>query len=207
MTNVPDMPDPGPGAMTFFYTNQQSARLMFYHDHAWGITRLNVYAGEAAPYLITDATEERLVEQGVLPLDQLPLVIQDKTFVPSTEQLAASDPLWDVARWGGLGSLWVPHVYVPAQNPGDSSGVNQFGRWAYGPGSGRPRRTSTTRRSPIPTSTPSCNPTCPIPGASRRSCRHALPVDGEESFNDTPLVNGTAIRPSRSTPSPIGCAS
>ena len=26
--NVPDMPDPGPGAMTFFYTNQQSARLM-----------------------------------------------------------------------------------------------------------------------------------------------------------------------------------
>ena len=34
--------------MTFYYTNQQSARLMFYHDHAWGITRLNVYAGEAA---------------------------------------------------------------------------------------------------------------------------------------------------------------
>ena len=33
--------------MTFFYTNQQSARLMFYHDHAYGITRLNVYAGEA----------------------------------------------------------------------------------------------------------------------------------------------------------------
>ena len=28
--NVPDMPDPGPGAMTFFYTNQQSARLMWY---------------------------------------------------------------------------------------------------------------------------------------------------------------------------------
>ena len=27
VSNVPDMPDPGPGAMTFFYTNQQSARL------------------------------------------------------------------------------------------------------------------------------------------------------------------------------------
>lgn len=26
--NVPDMPDPGPGAMTFYYTNAQSARLM-----------------------------------------------------------------------------------------------------------------------------------------------------------------------------------
>ncbi len=53
VSNVPDMPDPGPGAITFFYTNQQSARLMFYHDHAWGITRLNVYAGEAAAYSIT----------------------------------------------------------------------------------------------------------------------------------------------------------
>ncbi len=48
VSNVPDMPDPGPRRETFFYTNQQSARLMFYHDHAWGITRLNVYAGEAA---------------------------------------------------------------------------------------------------------------------------------------------------------------
>jgi len=45
VSNVPDMTDPGPGAQTFFYTNQQSARLMFYHDHAWGITRLNVFAG------------------------------------------------------------------------------------------------------------------------------------------------------------------
>ncbi|MGE5377790.1 MAG: hypothetical protein ACM3XO_22245, partial [Bacteroidota bacterium] len=36
------------GCQTFYYTNQQSARLLFYHDHSWGITRLNVYAGEAA---------------------------------------------------------------------------------------------------------------------------------------------------------------
>ena len=64
VSNVPDMPDPGPGAQTFFYTNQQSARLMFYHDHAWGITRLNVYAGEAAGYLVTDATETELIAAG-----------------------------------------------------------------------------------------------------------------------------------------------
>ena len=30
---------------------------MFYHDHAYGITRLNVYAGEAAGYLLTDPVE------------------------------------------------------------------------------------------------------------------------------------------------------
>ena len=66
MQNVPDMTDAGcdaanDGCQTFYYTNQQSARLMFYHDHAWGITRLNVYAGEAAGYLITDDTEKKLV--------------------------------------------------------------------------------------------------------------------------------------------------
>jgi hypothetical protein len=60
--NVPDMPDPGDGSMTLYYTNAQSARLMFYHDHAYGITRLNVYAGEAAGYLLTDQVEKDLIE-------------------------------------------------------------------------------------------------------------------------------------------------
>ncbi len=53
--NVPDMPDPGQGAMTYYFPNGQSGRLMFYHDHALGITRLNVYAGIAAGYLLQDA--------------------------------------------------------------------------------------------------------------------------------------------------------
>ena len=57
---VPDCSAASDGCQTFYYTNQQSARLMFYHDHAWGITRLNVYAGEAAGYLLTDAAEQKL---------------------------------------------------------------------------------------------------------------------------------------------------
>jgi FtsP/CotA-like multicopper oxidase with cupredoxin domain len=191
--NVPDMPDPGPGAITFFYTNQQSARLMFYHDHAWGITRLNVYAGEAAPYIITDAAEEALLSQGLIPgaADTMPLVIQDKTFVPSEAQLAVSDETWDGTRWGGEGNLWFPHVYVPAQNPGDSSGVNQFGRWAYGPWFWPP--TLGIDHGPItnPYYDPNCNPDlgwCEpplMPGTPNNSM-------GMEAFNDTPIVNGTA---------------
>ncbi|MCX7111445.1 MAG: hypothetical protein NTX45_15225 [Proteobacteria bacterium] len=51
----------GPGALSFFYTNDQSARLMFYHDHAMGITRLNVYDGMAAGYVLQDPTEQALV--------------------------------------------------------------------------------------------------------------------------------------------------
>ena len=85
--------DPGPGAMTFYYTNQQSARLMFYHDHAYGITRLNVYAGEAAGYLLQDTQEASMVVAGAIPAKQIPLIIQDKTFVPANP---ASAPAYSV---------------------------------------------------------------------------------------------------------------
>ncbi len=84
LQNVPDMPDPGDGSTTYYYTNQQSARLMFYHDHAFGITRLNVYAGEAAGYVITDPHEQDLVARNLIPADQIPLIIQDKTYVDAT---------------------------------------------------------------------------------------------------------------------------
>ena len=104
--NVPDMPDPGPGAATFFYTNQQSARLMFYHDHAWGITRLNVYAGEAAPYVITDANGTDLVDsaRAILHAGR-----HDSAGHPgqnlcaqSEAQLAATDP---TVGYGPLGRI------------------------------------------------------------------------------------------------------
>jgi len=39
--------------------------------------------------------------------------------VPDAAQVAAQDPTWDYARWGGYGNLWYHHVYMPAQNPGD----------------------------------------------------------------------------------------
>ncbi|MFZ2197831.1 MAG: multicopper oxidase domain-containing protein [Thermodesulfovibrionales bacterium] len=140
------------GSQTFYWTNDQSARLMFYHDHAWGITRLNVYVGEAAGYLITDATEQQLIAPGgvLAPYGVgIPLVIQDKTFVDasptSPTYVRATDPTW---AWGTgpidpangyptpvTGDLWWPHVYMPAQNPynPDGTGINPFGRWHYGP--------------------------------------------------------------------------
>ena len=40
---------------------------MFYHDHAYGITRLNVYAGEAAGYLLADPAEEDLLFAATVP--------------------------------------------------------------------------------------------------------------------------------------------
>ena len=125
VTNVPDMwydsagnevatgtPDattsPGPGAQTFFYTNQQSARLMFYHDHSYGLTRLNVYAGEAAGYLVSDPVEQQLVADGVIPSTQIPLVIQDKTFVPRRRSADRSGSHVGQAALGRCGKPVVP---------------------------------------------------------------------------------------------------
>ena len=137
--NVPDM-DGGiepAGTLTFYYTNQQSARLMFYHDHAYGITRLNVYAGEAAGYVVRDTAEQGLIANGSIPSDEIPLIIQDKSFVPDANQVNATDPTW---QWGNLstawphtGSLWYNHVYMPLQNPWDPTNTNAMGRWDYGP--------------------------------------------------------------------------
>ena len=53
--------------------------------------------------------------------------------MPDAAQLAAQDPTWDTARWGGYGNFWYHHVYMPAQNPGDMGGMSAYGRWMYGP--------------------------------------------------------------------------
>jgi FtsP/CotA-like multicopper oxidase with cupredoxin domain/putative cell wall-binding protein len=203
MANVPGVPNcsaDNDGCQTFYYTNEQSARLLFYHDHSWGITRLNVYAGEAAGYLITDPTEQSLISRGLIPADEIPLIIQDRTFVPSDAQLAAQDPTWDKTRWGSLGDLWYHHVYMPAQNPGDPSGMSAYGRWMYGPWFWPPATTALYQPIANPYYDPACNiddpttwqyqtdPFCEpelIPGTPNISV-------GMEQFNDTPVVNGTA---------------
>jgi FtsP/CotA-like multicopper oxidase with cupredoxin domain len=198
--------DPGAGSVTLFYTNQQSARLMFYHDHALGMTRLNVYAGEAAGYLVADPVEQELikgnvsvptaarnipqtVKPGTIPSRQIPLVIQDKTFVPGS-RLAAQDPTWDVAHYGGKGSLWLPHVYMPNQNPYDPSGASAMGRWDYGPWFWPPLTTAAGLvhgEAANPYYDPVNAPWEPalIPGTPNPSI---VP----EAFMDTMLVNGTA---------------
>jgi len=58
-----------------------------YHDHALGITRLNVYAGLAGFYLITDQNEMSLQTQGKLPSApyDLGLAIQDRMFTANGE--------------------------------------------------------------------------------------------------------------------------
>jgi spore coat protein A len=60
------------------YPNEQPASTFWYHDHALGITRLNVYTGLAGMYLIRDEEEDALN----LPKGRfdIPLLIQDRSF-------------------------------------------------------------------------------------------------------------------------------
>jgi spore coat protein A, manganese oxidase len=62
----------------YHYPHDQQSGTLWYHDHALGITRLNVYAGLAGFYLIRDPHERSL---GLPPAPfEIPLAIQDKAF-------------------------------------------------------------------------------------------------------------------------------
>ncbi len=62
------------------YPNDQLPATMWYHDHALGITRLNVYAGMAGFYLLRDDFEDSLgLPDGEY---EIPIAIQDRKFNP-----------------------------------------------------------------------------------------------------------------------------
>jgi spore coat protein A len=146
--NVPGLPSI-PGTGTYYYPNQQSARLVWYHDHAIGITRLNAYAGIASGFIITDDFEAGLVSSGLLPdLVGIPLIIQDKSFVATN--ILRQDPTW---QWGRPGDLWYPHVYEP--NIFSGGVPNPKGRWDWGP----------TYTPPAHGTSPLPKPACSVPEA------------------------------------------
>src|SRR6185369_6799401 len=60
------------------YPNDQRATTLWYHDHAQGMTRANVYTGLAGFYLIRDPAKD---PAGLPKGDhEIPLLIQDKSF-------------------------------------------------------------------------------------------------------------------------------
>jgi len=105
------------GQSEYYYPNNQSARMMWYHDHAHDITRLNAYAGIASAYIIRDPFELNLCNLGLPSFveaggNEIPLVVQDKIFVGPN--IAIGDPTWSAvttAKSQTVGSLWYPHLY------------------------------------------------------------------------------------------------
>jgi spore coat protein A, manganese oxidase len=73
------------GKVKHVYSNAQPGAFLWYHDHALGITRLNVHAGIAAAYLLNDPNDT--VDAALAQMPLLPLVIQDRMFYPDASGL------------------------------------------------------------------------------------------------------------------------
>jgi len=87
-----------PGSAYYSYQNDQPATTLWYHDHALGMTRLNVYAGPAGFWLVRGGAND--LAAGILPgpapsiaagdpnfnaatranIREIPLAIQDRSF-------------------------------------------------------------------------------------------------------------------------------
>ncbi len=79
----------GPGeTQSVFYTNQtpqMPASLLWFHDHGLGTTRLNVFAGLAAAYILRDEFDTGAEDNPIgIPggAYEIPLVVQDRQFNP-----------------------------------------------------------------------------------------------------------------------------
>ena len=98
------------GQAEYYYPNNQGSRVAWYHDHAWGITRINAYAGIASAYVITDGYEAALAAPpynipGPLDPRTMYLIYQDKIFLSGT-----NDPGYPVTG-AQPGDLWYAYNY------------------------------------------------------------------------------------------------
>ncbi|MGW2499841.1 multicopper oxidase family protein [Streptomyces sp. NPDC001588] len=125
----------GPGEAVFQYANEERAATLWFHDHALGVTRLNVYAGLAGFYLPRGGPAD--LPEGVLPgpaprtedpsgrsCHEIPLVIQDRSFHADGSLLYPSAR----AAFDGFKGPYVPDSDIPPiWNPeffGDTIVVN-----------------------------------------------------------------------------------
>ncbi len=108
----------------YYYPNGQQPTTLWYHDHALGLTRLNVGSGLAGFYLIREPKNEADKVAPLLPAGkyEMPLVIQDRTFntdgslyYPPTGSIPGLHPYWTNAFLGNAiivnGKAW-PNMNV-----------------------------------------------------------------------------------------------
>ncbi len=106
---------------TYTYLNSQPATTLWYHDHALGITRLNVMSGLAGFYLLRDPNDTIAPLLPSAPYE-IPLAIQDRSFnldgslfFPSVGINPTIHPYWQPEFFGNTimvnGKVW-PNLNV-----------------------------------------------------------------------------------------------
>lgn len=130
----------GPGYCVYQYPNTNRASTLWYHDHALGMTRLNVYAGPAGFYLVRggDAADETVLDSrsgrpAVLPgpapkegdpfpsetpYYEVPIAIQDRAFnddgslfYPSSRDFFDGVAGPFLPEKGGFSPIWNPEYF------------------------------------------------------------------------------------------------
>ena len=111
--------DAGQGTAVYEYPNAQEPNTLWYHDHALGITRINVMSGLAGFYLLRDpgpwdgttpltATnlDEYLTQTFEYGISEIPIAIQDRTF-------KANGELWfpEVGLDPSVHPYWMPEFF------------------------------------------------------------------------------------------------
>ncbi len=99
--------------------------MIWYHDHAWGITRFNPFLGQAAAYIVRDGYENDLIN-GTNDAGQnaalqkipsgtyeVPIVLQDRLLNPAT-----GAQIYPITAVPGLHPIWIPEYF------GDTPVVN-----------------------------------------------------------------------------------
>jgi spore coat protein A, manganese oxidase len=106
-----------PNAAVYYYNNTQQEATLWYHDHAMGLTRLNVFSGMAGFYIIRDpnSTIDPLLPSGQY---EVPIAIQDRSFysngqlnfAPEGVGVNENHPYWNPEYFGNVmmvnGKAW-----------------------------------------------------------------------------------------------------
>jgi spore coat protein A, manganese oxidase len=105
---------------TYTYPNAQEATALWFHDHVLGMTRLNIYAGLAAFYLIRDSYDTGVADSGLnLPAGpyEIELCVQDRQFDTNGQWLF---PAGNPAGLNGtppnpeIHPFWIPEFFGDA---------------------------------------------------------------------------------------------
>jgi spore coat protein A, manganese oxidase len=94
-----------PGKSVLYrYPNEQDAAMLWYHDHAMGINRLNIYAGLFGVFIVRDKVEDELNVPG--GRYEVPLVLFDRLITPDGQLYYPTS--------GKPEAPWVPEVFGDA---------------------------------------------------------------------------------------------
>ncbi|CUS08786.1 unnamed protein product [Tuber aestivum] len=96
----------------YYYPNSQTARTLWYHDHAVGITAINTYAGLAGMYILDDAAQDEALDLPRGDYD-IPLLLHSRRYTASGDITDESSEL--ISVYGDTFSVngqILPHLVV-----------------------------------------------------------------------------------------------